>query len=157
MEKEKLSTEEIVQVYKEDVKRLVRYLPYFEGKKADDVSRQYTGDEIGEKLMSFPVYDSTLLGFVKEASQTCFMDDNYRYVYSRNGLRTHQDEWKLIERATIQDMDYLGGILSKYVYGGMTKGSVWSEAVEYGIFYRVIKKAQELVEFWDKPMDQRKA
>lgn len=153
MEKEKRSTEEIVEYYREDVRKMMRYLPYLKGKKAGDVSRRYSGDGTGEHAMHFPIYDATLLSFVKEAQNTVFMDRNYRYVYSRYAIRTWKDEWKRIEEATLVDMDILGGILSKYVLGGMTKGSLWTEAVEHEIFCRVINKAAELIAFWDRQAD----
>lgn len=154
MEKDKMSTEDIVKFYREDLYRLMRYLPYFEGKKAKDVSRMYSGEEMGAKLMSFPVYDSTLLSFVKEAGNTVFIDKNYRYVYTRHNIRTHQDEIREIDKASLRDMDVLCGIMSKYVLGGMTKAALWSEAVEYGIFYHVIDKARTLIEFWDRKADK---
>lgn len=148
MDMEKRSTEEIIAYYREDVRRLMRYLPYLKGKKAEDVSRKYSGGA-GENTMHFPVYDGTLLSFVKEAQKTVFMDRNYRYVYSRHNIRTWKDEWKQIEEATLLDMGVLGGILSRYVLGGMTKGTLWTDAVEHEIYCRVIEKAADLIEFWD--------
>lgn len=148
MEKEKLSPQDLVLYYKSDVQKLLRYVPYLHGKKADDVSSLYES----EGAMSFPVYDGTLLSFVKEAQQTVFMDRNYRYIYTRQNIKDHQDELKKIEQATILDMEILNGIMSKYVLGGMTKGTLWSEAVEWGIFYHILTKAQELITFWDEPI-----
>ncbi|MDE7251686.1 MAG: hypothetical protein K2O32_01910 [Acetatifactor sp.] len=102
--------------------------------------------------MSFPVYESTLLSFVKEAKKTSFMDRNYRYIYTRNRIQTHEDERKMIQNAGIKEWDLLCGILSKYVLGGQTKGTYWSEAVKEQIFYQVIKKMCDIIEFWDKPI-----
>lgn len=59
---------------------------------------------------------------------------------------------RLIERATIQDMDTLKGILSKYILGGMTKGQVWSEGVSNGSILKVLLKMKEILEYWDKPI-----
>ena len=153
MEKEKRSTEELVEYYKPDVERLYRYLPYFEGKRANDVAQVYRGDGSVEQTMVFPVYDSTLLAFIKEVQQTVFLDYNYRYIYTRNMIHNHKDEWDKIDMATITDMDMLGGMLSKYVLGGMTKSVLWKEAVEFEIFYRVIQKMHELIKFWDAKTD----
>jgi hypothetical protein len=150
MEKEKLSTEEIVEYYRADVGRLTRYLSYFEGKKASDVSSRYSGEGMGKNAIHFPIYDSMLLAFVKEVQDTVFIDPNYRYVYTRNQIHTHQDELHKIKGATLLDMELLAGIMSKYVLGGMTKGALWTEAVEYGIFYNIIDKARELIAFWDR-------
>lgn len=152
MEETKRSTKELVDLYKEDVIKLVQYLPYFEGKRASDVSHSFDTEKIGNTTLTFPVYDSTLLAFVKLAEQTVFMDRNYRYVYTRNNIRSHEDERRAIEKATIQEMDILGGILSKYVLGGKTRGAVWTEGVEAGIFFLVIQKMRELIVFWDKPI-----
>jgi hypothetical protein len=34
----------------------------------------------------------------------------------------------------------------------MTKGNMWNEAVQNGVFLNVIKKMKKNIEFWDKPM-----
>ena len=83
------------------------------------------------------------------------MDRNYRYVYSRYRIRTMQDELQMIGRTTIREMDVLKGILSKYVMEGMTKGRVWSEGVEKGIFLKVIRQMKEHLDFWDRPVQTR--
>ena len=103
--------------------------------------------------MSFPVYDGTLLRFVKEASRTKLMDKNYRYVYTRNHIRTPEDERRVIRAAELKDWDILRGILSRYVLGGMTKASLWSQAVQEDIFYLVLSKMKEIIEYWDKTQD----
>ncbi|MCM1386391.1 MAG: hypothetical protein NC231_03610 [Bacillus sp. (in: Bacteria)] len=143
---------QVVQDYKADVERLIRYLPWLEEKAGKDVSSTYSGDGIGEHSIPFPVYDSTLLGFVKEVQRTKLLDRNYRYIYSKHRIVTVEDEWKMIERCDITQMDILKGILSKYIMGGMTKGKMWTEAVENRVFLKVVKKMKENLEFWDKPM-----
>ena len=89
------------------------------------------------------------MSFVKEARNTCFMDRNYVYVYSRKQLKTVKDEMRLIKNATIRDMDDLAGILSHYVLGGQTKARLWSEGVTFGVYFAVLTKMKELIEFWD--------
>ncbi len=142
----------VVQEYKPDVERLIRYLPWLEEKSGSSVSENYTGSGIAEHSIAFPVYDSTLLGFVKEVQRTNLLDRNYRYIYSRNRIVSHQDELRAISNSDITRMDVLKGILSKYVMGGMTKGRMWSEAVQNRIFLNVVKKMKENLEFWDRPM-----
>lgn len=142
----------VVQEYKPDVERLIRYLPWLEEKSGSNVSENYTGSGIAEHSIAFPVYDSTLLGFVKEVQRTNLLDRNYRYIYSRNRIVSHQDELRAISNSDITRMDVLKGILSKYVMGGMTKGRMWSEAVQNRIFLNVVKKMKENLEFWDRPM-----
>ena len=64
--------EQIIEEYKDDLVRLLKYLPFLEKKGGKDVQDYYEGD--GEnKVIPVPVYDSTLLGFVKEARSTKFM------------------------------------------------------------------------------------
>ncbi len=142
----------VVQEYKPDVERLIRYLPWLEEKSGAVVSETFSGSGIEGHSIPFPVYDSTLLGFIKEVQRTNLVDRNYVYIYSRYRMRTHEDERKMIEKADITQMDILKGILSKYVMGGMTKGRMWSEAVEERIFLGVVKKMKENLEFWDRPM-----
>ena len=142
----------VVQEYKQDVERLIRYLPWLEEKSGSNVSETYTGSGITEHSVAFPVYDSTLLGFVKEVQRTNLLDRNYRYVYTRNRIVTCQDELRAISHSDITLMDVLKGILSKYVMGGMTKGRMWSEAVRNRIFLNVVKKMKDNLEFWDRPM-----
>ena len=143
-----------LQEYKKALVPLLRYLPWLEKSAGTAASRNYDGSEMGEKLMGFPVYDSTLLSFVREAGRTSFMDRNYRYIYTRNRIRSHEDERRVIESAGLNEWGFLCGILSKYVLGGQTKGTLWSEAVQERIFYLVIQKMCEIVEFWDKPIEK---
>lgn len=150
MEQEDIAyRQQIVNEYKPDVEKLARYIPWLENKMGSSVQQTYSGSGIGEHSVAFPVYDSTVMSFVKEAQRTNLMDRNYVYVYSRNRIRTVQDELRVAEKATIKEMDVLKAILSKYVLGGMTKGRMWSEAVETGIFLCVIKKMKANLEFWD--------
>ena len=143
---------QVVQDYKPDVERLIRYLPWLEQKAGKAVSETYSGSGIAEHSITFPVYDSTLLAFVKEVQRTTLVDRNYRYIYSRHRIVTLEDELRMISRADITQMDVLKGILSKYIMGGMTKGRMWTEAVEKRIFLNIVQKMKENLEFWDKPM-----
>ena len=147
--------QQVVNEYRPDVEKLARYLSWLESKKGKSVQRSYSGSGIEEHSVSFPVYDGTLMNFVKEAQKTKLMDRNYRYIYSRNRIRTVEDELRAIKRADIKEMDVLKGILSRYVMEGMTKGRRWSEAVENGIFLNVVKKMKENLDFWDHPVQTR--
>jgi hypothetical protein len=144
--------QQVVAEYKPDVERLIRYLPWLEEKAGQKVSENFGGSGIKEHSIMFPVYDGTLMSFVKEVQRTTLLDRNYVYIYSRNRIRTVEDELRMIDRSGIKDMDILKGILSKYVLGGMTKGNLWTEAVQNRVFLNVIKKMKENIEFWDKPM-----
>ncbi len=133
--------------YKKTLKPLLRYLPWLEQTSGGEVSKNYNGETT---VMSFPVYDGTMMSFVREVSRTSFMDRNYRYVYTRNRIKDHDDERRMIEKATIKEWDILCGILSKYILGGQTRATLWNEAVKERIFYLVIQKMCEIIEFWDK-------
>ena len=65
-------------------------------------------------------------------------------------ILNHDDERRFIEKATIKEWDMLCGILSKYVLGGQTRATLWNEAVKERIFYLVIQKMCDIIEFWDK-------
>lgn len=145
---ENMTAEQVLDIYKSDVEKLSKYLPWLEEKSGKAVSDVFSGDGISEHSVPFPVYDGTLLSFIREAEKTAFMDRNYRYVYTRNRLKSKEDERRFIESIDILRMDQLGGILSNYVLGGRTKAKLWSEGMNYGIFYYTVKKAKELVDFW---------
>lgn len=149
MDSELMSAAQILDEYRNDIRKLSAYLPWLMEKSGQKASQKYGQDGIAAHSLSFPVYDSNLLRFVKEAEQTCFMNRNYAYVYSRYRLRDNADEIALIQKTTIQQMSVLGGILSKYVLGGRTKARLWSEGLEKDIFLEVIKKAKELADFWE--------
>ncbi len=146
MNTELMTGEEVLSLYREDVYKLAEYLPWLESKSGQTVSSVYSGDGLREHSVSFPVYDSTLLSFVKVAESTILMDRNYRYVYTRNSLHDHRDEAAYIDRATILQMGQLGGILSNYVLGGRTKAKLWSEGVTSGLFCKIVAKAKELID-----------
>lgn len=145
---EGMTASEVLAMYRDDVNKLATYLTWLEQKSGTEVSNVYSGDGVSEHSVSFPVYDSMLMRFVKDAENTVFMDRNYRYVYTRNRIRNANDELALIERATILQMDQLGGILSNYVLGGRTRARLWSDGMNTGVFYQLVKKAKELVDFW---------
>ena len=153
MEKEDIAyRQQVVNEYKPDIEKLIRYLPWLEEKAGQMVSETFGGSGIKENSITFPVYDSTLMSFIKEVQRTKLLDRNYVYVYSRNRIRTTADELRMIDWCSIMEMDILKGILSKYVMGGMTKGRLWTEAVRNQIFLKIIRKMKENIEFWDKPM-----
>ncbi len=152
MDMDKKATEELVAEYRADIVKLAKYIPWLETKSGNDVSATFSGEGIAEHSVAIPVYDGTLMSFIKEAKNTGLMNRNYVYTYSRNHLRTVQDEQSFIDKATIRNMRELSDILSKYVLLGMTKSVVWREGVENRIFLNVITKMKDLVEFWDKPL-----
>lgn len=149
MEEEKKTADVIVEQYRKDVVKLARYLPWLESKSGRDVVSDYHQAEMS---FSFPVYDSTLLSFIKEVKGTAFINRNYVYTYSHYRLKTAEDEHSFIGKATIRQFRELGDILSKYVLRGMTKASVWTEGIENRIFLDVVSKLKELTEFWDQPL-----
>jgi len=152
MEREADLREQVMKEYRDEVEKYLKYIPWLQQKEGTKVASKYCGEGISGHSVTFPVYDSTVLGFVKELSKSKFMNRNYPYVYSKYGIRTVQDEKKIIARTGIRDMDILCGILSKYVLGGMTKGVLWEQAVEEGVFLAVLLKMKEIMEFWDKPL-----
>ncbi len=129
---------QVVNTYKPDVEKLIRYLPWLEEKSGSNVQETFEGSGIKGSSITFPVYDGTLMNFIREVQRTGLVDRNYPYIYSRHRIRTVKDVLK--------------GILSKYVLGGMTKGKMWTEAVYNRIFLNVVRKMKENLEFWDKPM-----
>lgn len=144
---------ELADQYKEALAPFLRYLPWFEEHAGKRTGSSYDGSLDGNNTMSFPVYDSTLLSFVKEASKSSFMDRNYAYIYSRRRIKTPEDERKAIKTATIREWDVLCGILSKYVLGGNTKAYLWTQGVQENIFYMILDKMREIVEYWDRHLE----
>lgn len=151
MDQERLSREEIVEYYRDEVKKLTPYIAWLESKVDQSVKGIYEGEGIKEHSLAVPVYDAMLLRFAREAGNLKLVDKNYVYIYSKYGMKTAADEHRAIKRAALQDMNLLGGILSKYIIRGQVQGKYWAEGVENQIFLRVILKMKELIEFWDKP------
>lgn len=152
MDNVKESREEIIEKFKPTIEYLARYIPWLEKQTGQTVAHSYKGEGEVKQSFSIPVYDGTLLSFINDVSKTNYMDNNYQYVYTKNHLRTFEDEWKAIDRVDIMHMEVLCGIMSRYVLGGMTKSIYWKNGVEYEIFLRILKKTREIVEFWDKPI-----
>lgn len=152
MDNVKESREEIIENFKPTIEYLVRYIPWLEKQTGQTVTGSYRGNGEVKQSFSIPVYDGTLLSFINDVSKTNYIDTNYQYVYSRNHIKTFEDEWDAIEKADIMHMGILCGIMSRYVLGGMTKSILWKNGVEYEIFLRVLKKTREIIEFWDKPI-----
>ena len=153
MENDKQSISEKIATYKGDVEQLIKYLPWLESKSGEQTYRNYVPDQAEkDKAMSVPVYDSTLLQFIKTAQKTKFVNKNYVYTYSRKRIKTAADEHKLIDSCQIMELQVLGDILSMYVLKGMVKGKIWSEGVSNGVLAHVVRRMKELIEFWSVPM-----
>ncbi len=136
--------------YKAAVEPLLKYLPWMERNAGRTVSRNYQGSGLSKSSMSFPVYEANLMNFVREAAASPLMNRNYVYVYTRNRIKSHGDEKRLIAGAELKDWDILAGILSKYVLEGQTKATLWGEAVQEDIFVLVLRKMKEIIGYWDK-------
>lgn len=155
MDKDTLYMHEVADGYRPDVEKLIRYIPWLQSKKGTRISSLYRGEGIEQHSITFPVFDSAMLNLVRDARQTKLLDRNYAYVYSRNRIKTVADEQRLIGTATIKEMNLLKGILSKYILGGMTKAGLWNEGVENGSILLSLLRMKAILEYWDKPMEQR--
>ncbi len=144
--------QKLIEEYKQEVIPLLRYVPWLEEHSGKPGSTNYRGQGFTEHTMSFPVYDSTLMSFIRDASGSVLMDRNYNYVYTRKKIRNHEDERKLIAAAGVNEWDTLRGILSKYVLGGRTRSILWSKGVQERIFLLVLEQMRKIIEYWDKPM-----
>lgn len=147
---ENLSRREIVEKYTRLIEPFFVYIPWLEKVSGNRASSLYSNEGIGEHSMAFPVYDSTLLSFVKQLSQSELMNRNYAYHYSWKRMRSVKDELRVIDQVTLYEVDVLEAILSRYALGGMTKGVLWSQAIEYGIFLKILLKFKEVLDYWEK-------
>ncbi len=141
-----------VEKYQEDIEALVKYLPWLESKNKMDISSSYMPQEGDEHSLHVPVYDSTLLGFIKTVQKTKFLDRNYVYFYRRKKLNTAEDELKMIKATQIMEIENIGAVLSRYVIQGMSKSVMWNEGISNGVFFAAVSKMKELLEFWTKPI-----
>jgi len=130
----------LMQDYKMKITPLTDYLPWLQQATEKAVVSTYSGDGIGESSLSFPVFSSEFMAFIKAC--------NYPYVYSRKGIRTHDEERRVIVGATWKEWDVLCGILSKYVLGGRTKAALWKEGISEQIFYLTVSRMREITDFW---------
>ncbi len=135
----------ITKVYADDIRRLSVYIPYFESKSGKDVTSAYDGS-MGKSDMKFPVYDSTLLAFTKEAGDSKLMDSNYIYQYRKRRIDTPVQEKDAIEAAKQKDIEFLRAALSRYVLEGRYRGARWTEGTERKVFLNVLKKMKAFLE-----------
>ena len=148
----KLSRDEIIICYQEDVARLMKYLSWLQNVSGTATASIFSGEGIDKSSLTVPVYDSTLLNFVKEVKKTDFLNRNYVYTFSRYRMKTEKDELRVIEACSLQDITVLGDILSKYVIKGDVKGAMWAEGVQNGVYLAVLLKMKELMEI-RKPLE----
>ena len=102
MESENIYRQELVKKYRAIMGNLFRYIPWLEEKSGVKMVQNYQGDNMPGNSVPIPVYDSTLLGFVKEMQGTGLMNRNYVYTFSRYGIRTEQDERDQIQRVELK-------------------------------------------------------
>lgn len=136
----------------EKLEPLFKYIPYLKNKEGSKTRTMLDGDAAPKDSIPVPVYDSTVLAFVKDAQRTGLCTRNYVYAYSKMRIQTPNDERLAISATRFQDIDNVIAIMSKYVLLGMTKGNMWSEAVEEGIWLHCLLKLKELLEIHDHPL-----
>lgn len=136
--------EQIIEEYRDDLEKLLRYLPFLEQKGEKDEQQFYEGDGQYE-VIPVPVYDSTLLSFVKEARGTKFMNRNYPYAYRKWRMPDPKAERIAMESATIRDIDLFRGIISRYVLEGQRKSVMWTTAVRERIFVVALTRLKALI------------
>lgn len=142
----KLTRDEIIICYKDDVVRLLKYLQWLQNKSGTVATGMYSGQGIDKTSMAVPTYDSTLLSFIKEIKATDFLNRNYIYTFSKYRIKTAADELRIISTCSLQDVTILGDILSKYALRGDVKGAVWAEGVQNGVYLALLLKLKELME-----------
>ncbi len=152
MENENVYRQEMVNKYRDAMKDMFRYIPWLEQKAGSKMVHIYSGDNRPDNSVPIPVYDGTLLGFVKDMQRTGLMDRNYRYVFSRKNITSEKDEIRVIDETEFKEIEVIFGIMAKYVLGGMTKGMLWPSAVENGVFLHGLKRIKELLDIWDEPL-----
>jgi len=142
---EQMTAKQAFDKYKADMEKLIVYLPWLEEKSGKSkVASIYTGDNLAANTVTFPVYDSNLLRFIKDAEGTAFIDRNYVYVVSANRLKTPLDDKKFLCAQGMLQLNKIGAVLSKYVLGGNVKASMWSQAVDEGVFLEIVTRLKEL-------------
>lgn len=143
---QRLSREEIIYLFQDDAMQLLQYYSWIKKKSGTQTGAFYKGDDIEKNSMAVPVYDSTLLNFIKTAKGTEFMNRNYVYTFSRYRLKTPEDEIRLISTCTLQDIRVIGDILSMYCYKGDVKSAIWTDGLKNGVYLVILNKLKELLE-----------
>lgn len=143
---------QLIAEYTEKISPLFRYIPYLKEKEGSNISSLYKDGNKLSNTVPVPVYDSTVLSFVKEAQKTGYMDRNYIYTYNLTGAKNAQDERLYISDAKLVDVDKIIAIIAKYVLGGMIKGRMWTEAVESGVWLHALLKIKEVLEVVEGPL-----
>ena len=141
--------EQFCEEYRDEILKFMRYAPWLSSVGGNDVAHAY-GGEMGKSDIAFPVYDGTLMNLVKELQKSKFMDKNYPYAYTRRHIKTPEQETEYINKAWLNDLDYLKGVLSKYTNEGMRKSTRWTEAVERHLYLDVFNKLYEILMFYTK-------
>lgn len=152
MQNENVYRHEMMEKYRSAMEGMFRYIPWFEQKVGRRTVQNYSDANGPVNSIPIPVYDSTVLAFVKGMQGTGLLNRNYVYTYSRYGIRNAEDELQMIKKVELKEIDVIFAILSKYVLGGMTKGMLWSEAVENGVFFHSLIRIKELLDIWDEPL-----
>jgi hypothetical protein len=135
--------------YRQKLEPYFAYIPWFMERDGKSPEKIYESDQDISGTISVPVYESTLLGFVKSMNESGLMNRNYPYVYSKHNIHTYADELAHIEKCELRDIEDILGIISHYVLGGMARGRLWTEAVEMGIFYHALVKIKDILSRWE--------
>ncbi len=138
-----------VEAYKKELNKLIPYLGWLKDKQGQLTAKSFTDEGIGQTSIAFPVYDGTLLNFIKVLSSTNLINPNYVYDYRKYRIQEGKGELQFIASAQSKDISVICSILSRYALKGRVKGNVWTEGVKNGVYLQAILKIQELLERYD--------
>ena len=143
-----LERQEMVEAYQKEITKLLPYVTWLSDKRGQYLATTFKEEGIAESSVTFPVYDGTLLNFIKVLSATNLMNKNYLYDYRKYRIK-EGEEMDFIKRSELRDIPVLCSFLSRYAMRGRTKGRVWAEGVANGVYLESILKIQELTSKYD--------
>ncbi len=143
-----LERQEMVEAYQKEIKKLLPFVPWLTEKRGQYLATTFQEEGIAESSVAFPVYDGTLLNFIKVLSATNIMNKNYLYDYRKYRIK-EGEELDFIRRADLKHLPVICSFLSRYAMRGRTKGKVWAEGVLNGVYLESIIKIRDLVDKYD--------
>lgn len=126
------------------IKRLLKFIPYFETATGESVCHWDGGRKLSEKYYttSYPVYDCILDQFIQEFYKTNLICYNYLNIIDSKGLKMTSEINNAIDDA---DMELLKAIFTGYVRQERFCDGLWANAVEDKVFLKILNRFNELL------------
>ncbi|WP_057890087.1 DUF6508 domain-containing protein [Paucilactobacillus oligofermentans] len=118
---------------------LNEYLEYFKNMQNKEFRWTSTNTEDGNLQMGYPIYDQTILTFIREFKTSDDFDKQYKKTLKAQKIRIKMNQKIVDQVLAIDTIDILKAMLTLIVTSEEVDEGSWARALQEGFLYQVTR------------------